>query len=83
MKLKDSSLIELELASEAKLKMSPQRSYSELAAKLELSFAAKLKYWPLALLQKANAWFTVCFIGSVEFKSLVCPSRMNRSSACL
>jgi len=40
--LKDSSLEELELASEAKLRMSPQWSYSELAAKIELSFAAKL-----------------------------------------
>ena len=41
-KLNDSSLIDLELASKAKLRMSPQRSYSELAVKLELSFAAKL-----------------------------------------
>ena len=34
---KFSSLIELELSSEAKLRMSPQRSYFELAAKLNVS----------------------------------------------
>jgi len=48
---------------------------TELAAKLGVSL--------LGLLQKANAWFTVYFAGSVESKSLVCPSGMNRTSVCL
>ena len=80
-----------------KLKESSQQSYEKiqvkpggepttelLIARCEAStaLAAKLGVSLFVLLQKANAWFTACFSGSVESKSLVCPSGMNKFSAC-
>ena len=63
--------MELELASQAKL------AHLGLS---ETKYWAHLTFWASS---ESSTWFTMCFTRSMESKSMVCLSGMDRSSTCL